>query len=148
MVKVGRNDKCVCGSGKKYKSCCLNKVEDKKQEMSQLYVNGHDLTSDNVKMVHEYLSQSYADHKVIDVSNILTEESYRPMQTKNYTSNVIMIAERNEANESVFSTRGPSNVNLMVLYRGAYQCFQDVNFDSAKSKIDNMIEKRFNGENM
>lgn len=22
--KIGRNDKCVCGSGKKYKKCCLN----------------------------------------------------------------------------------------------------------------------------
>lgn len=24
--KVGRNDPCSCGSGKKYKSCCLNKA--------------------------------------------------------------------------------------------------------------------------
>lgn len=24
-VKVGRNDPCSCGSGKKYKKCCLNK---------------------------------------------------------------------------------------------------------------------------
>jgi uncharacterized protein YecA (UPF0149 family) len=23
--KVGRNDSCPCGSGKKYKKCCLNK---------------------------------------------------------------------------------------------------------------------------
>lgn len=24
MTKIGRNDPCPCGSGKKYKSCCLN----------------------------------------------------------------------------------------------------------------------------
>ena len=24
--KVGRNDPCPCGSGKKYKKCCLNKT--------------------------------------------------------------------------------------------------------------------------
>ena len=24
MVKLGRNDLCPCGSGKKYKQCCLN----------------------------------------------------------------------------------------------------------------------------
>ncbi|HAI6492494.1 TPA: SEC-C metal-binding domain-containing protein, partial [Escherichia coli] len=24
-VKLGRNDKCLCGSGKKYKKCCLIK---------------------------------------------------------------------------------------------------------------------------
>lgn len=26
--KIGRNDKCICGSGKKYKNCCINKVDD------------------------------------------------------------------------------------------------------------------------
>lgn len=25
--KVGRNDKCICGSGKKYKKCCMAKYE-------------------------------------------------------------------------------------------------------------------------
>lgn len=24
-VKIGRNDPCPCGSGKKYKKCCINK---------------------------------------------------------------------------------------------------------------------------
>jgi len=24
-VKIGRNDPCPCGSGKKYKKCCMNK---------------------------------------------------------------------------------------------------------------------------
>ena len=27
-VKIGRNDPCPCGSGKKFKKCCLNKVEE------------------------------------------------------------------------------------------------------------------------
>jgi|SRR6516225_11294044 tetratricopeptide (TPR) repeat protein len=27
MAKIGRNDPCPCGSGKKYKRCCLAKVE-------------------------------------------------------------------------------------------------------------------------
>ena len=26
-AKVGRNDPCPCGSGKKYKNCCLRKDE-------------------------------------------------------------------------------------------------------------------------
>lgn len=25
LIKIGRNDPCSCGSGKKYKKCCLNK---------------------------------------------------------------------------------------------------------------------------
>ncbi len=28
MAKVGRNDPCPCGSGKKYKKCCLSKDEE------------------------------------------------------------------------------------------------------------------------
>ncbi len=24
-MKIGRNDQCHCGSGKKYKKCCMNK---------------------------------------------------------------------------------------------------------------------------
>ena len=25
-IKIGRNDKCPCGSGKKYKKCCIGKM--------------------------------------------------------------------------------------------------------------------------
>ena len=28
MAKIGRNDRCPCGSGKKYKQCCLAKDEE------------------------------------------------------------------------------------------------------------------------
>jgi hypothetical protein len=30
MAKIGRNDPCPCGSGKKYKNCCLNKERAKR----------------------------------------------------------------------------------------------------------------------
>ncbi len=30
--KVGRNDPCTCGSGKKYKQCCFNKHQEKMTE--------------------------------------------------------------------------------------------------------------------
>ncbi|MBJ94799.1 MAG: hypothetical protein CMP23_10060 [Rickettsiales bacterium] len=31
-AEVGRNDPCPCGSGKKYKRCCLGTAEDPSQE--------------------------------------------------------------------------------------------------------------------
>lgn len=34
-VKVGRNDPCPCGSGKKYKYCCLNKPKEEKQKIER-----------------------------------------------------------------------------------------------------------------
>ena len=33
MAKVGRNDPCPCGSGKKYKKCCLE-IEGKSQQVA------------------------------------------------------------------------------------------------------------------
>ena len=34
MSKIGRNDPCHCGSGKKYKKCCLNQKSAKNQSTS------------------------------------------------------------------------------------------------------------------
>ena len=36
LDKVGRNDPCPCGSGKKYKKCCMAKDEAKKIALSHL----------------------------------------------------------------------------------------------------------------
>ena len=34
MAKIGRNEKCPCRSGKKYKHCCANKQASQPQPMS------------------------------------------------------------------------------------------------------------------
>ena len=33
--KVGRNEPCPCGSGKKYKYCCLEKDKEEKKESKE-----------------------------------------------------------------------------------------------------------------
>jgi tetratricopeptide (TPR) repeat protein len=37
MVKIGRNDPCPCGSGKKYKKCCLDKAPPTSQPQQQAH---------------------------------------------------------------------------------------------------------------
>jgi len=37
-LKVGRNDPCPCGSGKKYKRCCMNAVSPKPVNLEKLYL--------------------------------------------------------------------------------------------------------------
>lgn len=32
--KIGRNDPCLCGSGKKYKNCCMQKEQQKRASMT------------------------------------------------------------------------------------------------------------------
>ena len=40
MAKIGRNDPCPCGSGKKYKKCCLEKDLTERRELSPPAANG------------------------------------------------------------------------------------------------------------
>jgi methionyl aminopeptidase len=40
-VKVGRNAPCPCGSGLKYKKCCLGKTETKSLDREELYARKH-----------------------------------------------------------------------------------------------------------
>lgn len=35
-IKLGRNDPCICGSGKKYKKCCLNKNTSSLEELNSI----------------------------------------------------------------------------------------------------------------
>lgn len=38
--KVGRNDPCPCGSGKKYKKCCENRIGPKKKFQATVLSSG------------------------------------------------------------------------------------------------------------
>ncbi len=40
--KIGRNDPCLCGSGKKYKKCCMNAKKSKKS-LKQVYKEKYDI---------------------------------------------------------------------------------------------------------
>lgn len=42
-VKIGRNDYCGCGSGKKYKKCCLNKKEEDRTTWNVLSIRERNL---------------------------------------------------------------------------------------------------------
>ncbi len=40
-IKVGRNDPCPCGSGLKYKKCCLGKNLQEKKSLKEIYLRNH-----------------------------------------------------------------------------------------------------------
>ena len=56
MAKVGRNDPCPCGSGKKYKNCCLGKPKNHDGAFSAVVVDHEKkqlvLVKDNVLLNH------------------------------------------------------------------------------------------------
>ena len=87
--KIGRNDPCLCGSNKKFKKCCIDRIEELKKEQQekrmQSYINGHELSNEHVEYMSEwFLQQSeYKDFKVIDVSNIITTYNQTNMLMEN-----------------------------------------------------------------
>jgi len=102
MSKIGRNDQCHCGSGKKYKKCCLNKdqaesraqLEEKNQKSvihddrpSYCYQKGSedDLSEEDFgdeslewKICQDFISEfdrlEFSD-KVIHLTNMLEEKN-------------------------------------------------------------------------
>jgi hypothetical protein len=40
-IKLGRNDACPCGSGLKYKKCCLGKIEPSLVDIKNSYKEKH-----------------------------------------------------------------------------------------------------------
>lgn len=145
-MKQGRNEKCNCGSGKKFKSCCLSKLEERKKEEEAKYDNGHNDSSDKLTICAEYFREEYSDHKTIDISNYLTSDNYRNFQIRNYNKNVIMVAEKNDSNKTVFASRGPDTNDIIIMYRGSYRTCRMDEFDKYVESIDEMIQKRLAGE--
>jgi len=84
--QAGRNDPCPCGSGKKYKKCCLSKDEEKVQ-LKQELENIKDVT-DEFFTTKEYIEESgypvtMFDHLLLEMLNIIGEilHAYHKLDT-------------------------------------------------------------------
>jgi SEC-C motif len=115
MGKIGRNDVCSCGSGKKYKKCCeLNNINP--------YTIGETEISDKLKPVMEYLHQLNPNLTYINITNHLTIQSYREYQLKNMNTNIVMIAEKTQHNQIVFFDKEESSdTDVLLMYHGGYR---------------------------
>lgn len=128
-TKIGRNDKCLCGSGKKYKSCCIDKMLPSKYNM------GQSVSSDLMTNALTKFMNKYNNHVFIDITDDLSSETYRDYQIKNMTTNVVMLAEKTDANKEVFETRnGTGMIHFILMYHGSYRLF------SANSLQENSAE--------
>ena len=145
MTKIGRNDKCFCGSDKKYKNCCLEKAEEMKRQELEKYELGQSESCEDAQICMEYLREEYTDHRVIDITDLLSPENYRNFQVAHYTNKVLMVALRTQNNDAVFQQRGGESVDAMILYRGSYRSFNMNNLDQVTESIDKMIQTRLQG---
>ena len=120
--KIGRNEMCRCGSGKKYKKCCEVLITETK------YTLGQTNLSDKCKEVLEYLNsqENYSNYRFIDITDDLTPVNYREYQMKNYNNNIVMIAEKKENNMGIFIERDKEefkNNDMIIMRGGSYRLF-------------------------
>ena len=79
MAKPGRNDACHCGSGAKYKKCCLAKDEAAEREgMAEARARREDRAAERRLRVHELkaaMAARLADAEDLAHDDTLTDES-------------------------------------------------------------------------
>ena len=90
-MKTGRNELCPCGSGKKYKKCCLNKAkEDEKHKDLNLFTY-HDnyIHTNKVKntKINNKLLNIYDNRKNLSIKNIIDDYLEIMDYILNYASN-------------------------------------------------------------
>src|SRR5699024_6568804 len=59
MIQLGRNDKCHCGSGKKYKKCCLEK--DKNVELIERQIASNSFNHLSYEEVNEMSTEEITE---------------------------------------------------------------------------------------
>lgn len=134
-VKLGRNDKCYCGSAKKYKACCMNASASK-------YITGQINSSPKVIQMMEMFREMHPNHVFIDITDDMTSDQvYRDYQLHNIQSNIVMVAERREHNETVFASRiQDPEADIMFMFHGAYRTVYHGRIEYFKKSISNFIE--------
>ena len=74
--KVGRNEPCPCGSGKKYKKCCLAGEQVERVE-GRRHLANHELDNRLVESIHRYAMGRFGEawrSAVTDIGEMLGEE--------------------------------------------------------------------------
>lgn len=138
-IKLGRNDVCNCGSGKKFKKCCDGKEKEKEEEK---YKKGQLTSSEKIRTTMEAFKIMYENHMIIDISNDLTDSNYKKYQIKNYHEKVIMLAEKNSTNEKVFETRARDDTSdIMIMYKGSYRTLPFDDLGDLMKSICEMIDE-------
>jgi len=89
MYKIGRNAPCPCGSGKKYKKCCLKKeIEEKAREVREKQIEedaaekfweefGGATYSDKIARFRDYLTKELDGTGVFEMLDTISSEARR-----------------------------------------------------------------------
>lgn len=76
-MKIGRNDPCPCGSGKKFKHCCLNPASAVNDELKQLLAGQEFNSLEEVQALANQFMQHRNQHPQDDFQGLSSEQVHR-----------------------------------------------------------------------
>lgn len=111
-VKVGRNDPCPCGSGVKYKKCCMGKREIETRNLEELYAQKHGI---RLKKKPDIDGIRKAGRLVLDTLDLVESKIKPGLMTDEINSLVHQYTIENGATPAPLKYRGfPKSVCVSV----------------------------------
>jgi methionyl aminopeptidase len=111
-VKVGRNDPCPCGSGLKYKKCCLGKKRKETSDLEDLYVKKYGI---RLKKLQDIEGIRRAGRLVLDTLDLVESKIMPGMTTDEINTLVHEFTIKNGAAPAPLNYRGfPKSVCVSV----------------------------------
>jgi methionyl aminopeptidase len=111
-LKVGRNDPCPCGSGLKYKKCCLGKEMLKSQDLKDLYFQKYKI---HLKGKKDIEGIRRAGRLVLETLDLVEGKITPGMSTDDINTLVHEFTVRNGATPAPLNYRGfPKSVCVSV----------------------------------
>lgn len=129
--KQGRNERCACGSGKKYKQCCGNIAA-----IESHYRNANTIHTPSINILKYHLGIAFPKHTVKDLTELINLDTYVQYQKANFSKDVILVCERTAHSESLFLSRiQDPEANIMLFHQGKYLSFQSKDVADAVAQI-------------
>ena len=126
MVKVGRNDTCPCGSGKKYKRCCLPALESGNAERVRLQAERDLLLAERDLLLAERDDLAADVQQLIDDGRLDDAEAMSRQLEDTYPDDTICIEQVGRVHEA----------------KGSLQTAAD-HYRRAVARLDELGEGRF-----
>jgi methionyl aminopeptidase len=111
-MKVGRNDPCPCGSGLKYKKCCLGKSKPENMNLKELYFKKHRIRLKEKREIEGIKKAGIVALATLD----LVEAKIEPGMTTHYINTLVHeFTAKNNATSAPLNYRGfPKSVCVSI----------------------------------
>ena len=119
-IKIGRNDPCPCGSGKKYKRCCLHATNPKPVNLEKLYQQKYGIRLKQPKDIEGIRASGCLVIETLD----LMEANIRPGVTTEQLNTIAQeFAEKHQAISAPLNYRGFRKVSAHPSMRSSVMAF-------------------------